>query len=60
MFPGSDARIDYWECGSMSGHVVKWRWRPISWKRWEIVYISARIHDSNEIPTAMPMFAEFS
>jgi len=24
------------------------------------MYISARIHDDNEIPTAMPIFIEFS
>jgi len=24
------------------------------------MYISARIHDSNETPTAMPIFTEFS
>ena len=33
------------------------KWRPLTGSRFEIRYISARIHDSNEIPTAMHMFS---
>jgi len=40
----------------MSGLVVNQRWRPLTGGRYEIMYISARIHDSNEIPTVTPMF----
>ena len=32
------------------------KWRPLTESRFEIRYIPARIHDSNEIPTAIPMF----
>jgi len=40
-------------------HVLKkvnQRRLPLTGSRYEITYISASIHDSNEIPTAIPMF----
>jgi len=40
----------------MSGYVVKQRWRPLTGSGQEITYISARQHDSNEIPTTTFMF----
>jgi len=33
------------------------RWLPLTGSRYEITYISACIHNSNEIPTAIPMFS---
>jgi len=40
----------------MSGDVEKQRCWPLTGCGKEITYISARIHDNNEIPTATPMF----
>jgi len=40
----------------MYGYVVNQRWWPFTGSRWEITYNSARIHDSNEIATATPIF----
>ena len=34
----------------------QWRW-PVTWSRDDITHISACIHDSNGIPTAIPMFS---
>jgi len=36
----------------MSEYVVYQRWRPLTGSRYEITYISAHIHDSNEVSTA--------
>jgi len=38
----------------MSEYVVYQRWRPLTGSRYEITYISARVHDFNEISTATP------
>ena len=40
----------------MSGFAGNIRWRPITGNKYDITFISASIHDSNEIPTAMHMF----
>jgi len=56
-FRGQATRRDYWECSPMSRRVGNQRWRPLTGSRQEITYISARIHDSNVIPTATPMFS---
>jgi len=40
----------------MSWRVENQIWRPLTGSRLEIMYISAHIHDSNEIPTATPLF----
>jgi len=50
-FRGQATRIDYWEYCTVCGHVVNQRWRPLTGSRLEITFISARMHDSNEIPT---------
>jgi len=44
----------------MSEYVVYQRWRPLTGCRYEITYISARIHDSNEISTSTPTFSRSS
>jgi len=56
MFWGWVTRRDWWEYFLMSEYVVYQRWRPLTGSRYEITYISARIHDSNEISTATPTF----
>ena len=33
------------------------RWQPVTVSRYDITHISACMHDSNEIPTAIPMFS---
>ena len=38
-------------------YVGNQRWRPLTGSRNDITYISASIHDSNEISTAMPVFS---
>jgi len=40
----------------MSEYVVNQGWRQLTGSRYEITYISARTHDSNEISTATPTF----
>ena len=40
----------------MSGYVEKQKWRPLTGSINDITYISASIHDGNEIPTAITMF----
>jgi len=42
----------------MSGRVGNKIWRPLTGSGLEITHISAHIYDSNEIPTATPMFPE--
>jgi len=54
-FLGQTTRIDYWEYCPMSGYVLNQRCRPLTGSVYDFTYISARIHDSNEIPTAKPM-----
>jgi len=44
----------------MSGYVVNQSWRPLIGSRYEITYISARTHDSNEISTATLTFSRSS
>jgi len=44
----------------MSGFVVNQRWRPLTGRMYEITYISARTHDSNEVSTATPTFLRSS
>jgi len=44
----------------MSGYFVNQRWRPFTGSRYEITYISALIHDSNEISTSTPTFSRTS
>jgi len=39
----------------MSGFVVNQRWWPLTGSRHDIAYISARTHNSNNIPTATPI-----
>jgi len=39
-----------------NGYVVNQSRRPLTRSRYEITYISARTHDSNEISTATPTF----
>jgi len=41
----------------MFGKKINQLWLPLTGIRFEITYISASIHDSNEIPTAIPMFS---
>jgi len=55
-FRDQATQIDYWEYYPMSGLVGYQRWRPLTGSRQQITYISARIHDSNGIPKATPMF----
>jgi hypothetical protein len=40
----------------MSGYIGNQRWRLLTGSRQETAYILARTHDSNEIPTATPIF----
>ena len=42
--------------GILSDVRINRRWRPVPGSRNEITYVSASIHDSNEISTAIPMF----
>jgi len=44
----------------LPGWVVYQRWRPATGSGYRITYISACMHDSNEIPTAIPMFKRSS
>jgi len=37
--------------------IKNWRWRPGTGSKYEIMYVSAFTHDSNKIPTAIPMFS---
>jgi len=39
----------------MPAYVINQIWRTLTGSRWDITYISARIHN-NEIPAATPMF----
>jgi len=59
-FWGQVTRKEEWEYFLMSGYVVNQRWRPLTGNRYEITYISARIHDSNDISTATPIFSRSS
>jgi len=56
MFWGQATNINYGEYCLLSEYVVNQRWRPLTGSRWDTIHISARIRDSNEIPTASPMF----
>ena len=56
-FRGRATRRDWWKCSPTSGYVGNQRWRPLTGSSSEITYISARMHDSNEIPTATLMFS---
>ena len=56
-FPGQATRRDYLGYCLTSGYVGNRRWRPLTGSRLKITYPSARIHDSNVIPTAIPMFS---
>jgi len=44
----------------MSEYVVNQRWWLLTGSRYEITYIAACTHDSNEISTAIPTFSRFS
>jgi len=55
-FRDQTTRKDYWEYCPMLWYLVYQRWRPLTGSRKDITYISARIHDSNGIPNATPMF----
>jgi len=41
----------------MSGCVVNQRWPLVAGNGYEIIHISDCVHESNEIPTAIPMFS---
>ena len=54
---GRATRSDKWEYCPMSECVVNQRWWPLTGSRYVITHISACIHYSNEISTAVPMFS---
>jgi len=56
-FRGRASRLDYSEWCPMFGKRRNQRWLTLTGGRYEITYISASIHDINEIPTAVPMFS---
>ena len=56
-FRGWATRRDKWQYCPMSGYIENRRWRWMTGSRNNITYISASIHDSNEIPTVIPMFS---
>ena len=57
MFWGRATRLDYCgdctTCGLFGNEI----WRPFTGSRYVITFTLACIHDSNEIPTAIPMFS---
>ena len=54
-FRSQATQRDKWKYCAKSGCVVNQIWRPLTGSRYDIMYISAFIH--NETPTAIPMFS---
>ena len=59
-FRGRATRLDSCRDCPTWGLVGNQRWRPFTGSRNDITYISACVHDSNEILTTIPMFLELS
>ena len=56
-FRGQATRLDHCRDCPTGILVVNQRWRHVTGSRNDIMYISACIHDKNEIPTAIPLFS---
>ena len=56
-FRGRATRRDQQGYCLLSGHVGNQRWRPLTGSRKDITHISAYIHGSNKLLTAIPMFS---
>ena len=52
-FRGPAVRLEY---SPTSGYVINQKWPPLTGKGSTITYISASVHDSNEITTATQHF----
>jgi len=57
MFSTASTRLDWSKHCRESGSVRNLRWRPVAGSGHKITFISAYMRDSNEIPTAIPMFS---
>ena len=56
MFSGSGNTGDKWHYCPMSGYLENRNWWPLTGNKNYITYISASMHNSNEITTVIPMF----